>query len=278
MSVKLLNYFKKTLWGFFLCISLVLGVKVACFFIFRDNGPLPVCVAKTAVSIAKSATLYYPCTITEPIPATTLMSGYRSRHHALAWLARQIASNGFIVLGMTPIDLRGTDNAWRDVHLAGIDKLKRLNSDSDLLRGKIAVDKLQVCGHSKGGGGALLAADILGTKLKSIIAMCPWQEGFTSLGGIRTPTLIQSGRKDIYATHEMTSGEYSMLPEGISKAYFEYTSATHFSWGFLLSTGHLHPLLGSDILAWMNYYLKGDRSQQSKLSSATGKSNHVWEE
>lgn len=278
MNAKRFKYLKKTLWGVLLCVFLVLGVKVACYFVFRDNGPFPVCTAKAAVSSTKAATLYYPCTITEPIPATTLTSGYGARHYALGWLARQIASNGFIVLGMTPLDRLGRNKAWRDAHLAGIDKLKRLNSDSDLLRGKIAIDKLQVCGHSKGGGGALWAADILGSELKSIIAMCPWQEGFTSLSGIQTPTLIQGGVDDVYVTHEMTSDEYSMLPEGISKAYFEYTSATHFSWGFILSTGRLHPLLGSDIVAWMKYYLKGDRSQHSRLSSATGKSSHIWEE
>jgi predicted alpha/beta-hydrolase family hydrolase len=221
--------------------------------------------------------LYYPCAIHEPIPATTLTSGRGASYLALNWLAMQIASNGFIVLGMTPLDRFGNDSGWRDIHLSGIAKLKRLNSESDLLKDKIAIDKLQVCGHSKGGGGALWAADILGAELKSTIAMCPWQEEFTSLSGIRTPTFIQAGDYDIFATREMTFGEYNMLPTNISRAYFEYTSAHHFSWG-VLNLGRRHPALGSDIVAWMNYYLKDDMSQHLKLSGTDNKSIRLWED
>lgn len=211
------------------------------------------------------------------MPATTLTGGYGAYHHALGWLSRQIASNGFIVLGMTPLDRYGMNGVWRDAHLAGIEKLKHLNAGFDLLAGKIALDKLQVCGHSKGGGGALWAADALGSQLKSAIVMCPWQEGFSSLSGIRTSTLIQTGGSDAYAPPEMTLREYSLLPKGISKAFFEYTSAGHFSWGFL-SSGRLHPILGADIVAWMKYYLKGDVFQRVKLSSDAGKSSNLWED
>lgn len=267
---------KKILWLSLFFILTALAVKCIFLFAFTGCGPLSVCTADTTVANTSSATLYYPCTIKAPLPATTLTSGYGAYHHVLWWLARNIASNGFVVLGMTPLDRYGMNSEWRDVHLSGIDKLKSLNSESGLLKGKIAIDKLQVCGHSKGGGGALMAADILGSELKSTIAMCPWREEFNSLSGIRAPTLIQSGKRDIYARHEMTLSEFNLLPKGIGKAYFEYTSASHFSWG-VIGSGRLHPILSADIVAWMKYYLEGDISQQINLASVAGKSMNLWE-
>lgn len=275
-----------------MCLLLSLVVDSICGSAFSDNDPSSVstpdvesaCSSDINVSYTTAATLYYPCSIAEPIPATTMMSGNAAPHRVLEWLARRIVVNDFVVLGMTPLDKFGLDSGWRDSHLSGIAKLKRLNSGadllkgkSDLMKGKIDIHNLQVCGHSKGGGGALWAADMLGNELKSVIAMCPWQEEFTDLSGIRTPTLIQSGGSDIYATHDMTFGEYSMIPTGISKAYFEYLSAHHFSWGRIGKESH-HPTLGSDVVAWMKYYLKGDMSQYPKLSSAAGKSSHHWED
>lgn len=282
---------KKNLLWVPLCILLTLVVDSICSSVFSDDAPSSVsttiesaCSSVAVVSNTASATLYYPCSIPEPIPATTLMSGNAAPHNVLEWLATQIVVNGFVVLGMTPLDKFGLDSGWRDAHLSGIAKLKDLNSGSDLLKGKsdllkgkIDIDKLQVCGHSKGGGGALWAADMLGSELKSVVAMCPWQEEYSNLSGIRAPTFIQSGGSDIYATHEMTFGEYNMIPTGISKAYFEYPDAHHFSWG-KIGANDYHPAIGSDVVAWMRYYLKDDKSQHSKLSNSVGKSSHFWED
>lgn len=292
MNTKYKRSKKKVLWWSLLCIFLGLTVGGVLTNAFSDNdSPLEstsetesACSSDTVVSNTSSATLYYPCVISEPLPATTLMSGNAATHQVLEWLASQMVVNGFVVLGMTPLNKFGLDSGWRNAHLSGIAKLKSLNSGSDLLKGKadllkgkIDIDKLQLCGHSKGGGGALWAADMLGSEVKSVIAMCPWQEEFFNLSGIRAATLIQSGGSDIYATHEMTFGEYNMITKGISKAYFEYPDAHHFSWGILGSDSH-HPAIGSDVVAWMKYYLKGDKSQRSKLSNSIGKSTHFWED
>lgn len=233
------------------------------------------CDTNITVSNTSKATLFYPCDITEPTPATTLTSGYGASHSVLKWMAKKIAEDGFVVLAMTPVDKYGKNSGWRDAHLAGIAEFKTLNRTEGPLKNKIALNRLQVCGHSKGGGGALMASAQLGPKLKSTIAMAPWQEQFDSLDDIASATLFQTGRKDRHVTHKMTMKEYEMLPENIDKAYFEYPSAHHFSWG-VLNMRLLHDTLGSDILAWMNFYLKEDKDQYKKLSITDDKSIHLW--
>lgn len=259
----------------------LLALSLCCIFIlmfqFGCNDNPSVCDDDITVSKTSAATLYYPCAISEPLPATTLTSGNAAPHSVLEWLAEEMVSNGFVVLAMTPTDVFGKTEGWRDAHLAGIAELEKLNSSEGPLKNKIDIDRLQVCGHSKGGGGALMASSILGSKLKATVVMAPWHEDIKSLDGIKSPTLIQTGGKDIYVTREMAMGEYNMLPANISKAYFECESANHFSWG-VLNLGLLHDALGSDVLAWMKYYLKNDTTQRTKLLESDGKTLNIWED
>ncbi|MDA8137650.1 MAG: hypothetical protein M0036_03260 [Desulfobacteraceae bacterium] len=132
-----------------------------------------------------------------------------------------------------------------------LSKLKSLNTSTGTLRGKINTSKLQVCGHPKGGGGALWASSNLGSGLASTVGMAPWQEEFVTLSGIRATTLIQAGLLDPLATAVMTMNEYNLLPGSIKMGYFVYTAADHMSWA---SMGLARPALSQDGVAWMKYY------------------------
>ncbi len=263
--------FKLNLLGLSICCILILIFQFGC------NNNSSVCDSDITVSNTKDATLYYPCAISGPMPATTLTSGHAAPHKVLKWMAEEMVSNGFIVLAMTPPDVFGKNEGWRDAHLAGIAELEKLNSSDGPLKDKIDINRLQVCGHSKGGGGALLASNILGAKLKSTIVMAPWHQDVKSLDGIKSATLFQTGEKDVYVTRKMAMGEFEMLPPDINKGYFEYKSANHFSWG-VLNLGTLHDTLGSDVLAWMKYYLKNDATQRSKLLDSDKKTENIWED
>lgn len=232
-----------------------------------------VCSDAISVTGAGSSELYYPCSLSAPTGATTMTSGFGGTDGQVAWLAEEVAGSGFVVLAMTPLNPLGMVSGWRDTHKAGIEKLKSLNSTHPTLRGKIDTSKLQTCGHSKGGGGALWASDELGSQLKSTIGMAPWQEQFLSLSGVRAATLIQAGALDSLATSIMTLNEYNLLPTGISKAYFMYTTADHMSW---TTFGTNHGVIADDVVAWMKYYLNGDTSQRSELDSWLGKTVNTW--
>lgn len=233
---------------------LVLALSFAAFISYGcDGGGTGVCTTSTTVSGASAAVLYYPCSGSGPFPASTVTSGFMGTYRDVEWLARDMAGNGYVALAMTPSNPYGMVSGWRTAHINGISRLKSLNT-SGTLRGKINTGALQVCGHSKGGGGALWAADALGSQLKSAIGMAPWQEQFYSLSGVRAATLIQAGGLDTLATALMTRNEYNLLPFSIRKAYHTFPLANHMSWA-AIGTMH-HSYLGADVVSWMDSYLR----------------------
>jgi hypothetical protein len=249
----------------------LIGLLALVAFILLAGG-CDVCTTSTAVTGAGVSQLYYPCTGSDALPATTMTSGFMGTSADIAWLAREVAGNGYVVLAMTPLNPYGMVSGWRDTHLAGIRKLNELNT-SGTLRGRIDTGKLQTCGHSKGGGGALWASDRLGSQLKSTIGMAPWQEEFLLLSGIRSATLVQAGTLDSLATAVMTLNEFNLVPMTVPKAYFQYTLADHMSWTTL---GTNHAYISRDVVAWMDYYLKGDTSKRIVLNSIVGKTVNTW--
>jgi predicted alpha/beta-hydrolase family hydrolase len=234
-----------------------------------------VCTSSTTVSYTSDAKLYYPCNISTALPATTMTSGYMGTLSQVDWLSKAVANDGFVVLAFTPSNIYGYVSGWRDAHKAAISKLKSINTSTGTLKGKINTAKLQTCGHSKGGGGSLWASSQLGTGLAATIGMAPWKEQFTNttLAAIKAPTLIQAGTLDSLATRSMTYGEYYALSTSIKRAYFEYSGTDHMSWA---SGGSNQTQLGTDVVAWMRYYLKGDTAAASQLAIGSGKVTNLW--
>lgn len=235
-------------------IVLVLMV-IAAFTFGCDAGGI--CTDSAFVFGAMTATLYYPCS-GGPYPATTMTSGFLGTEASIAWLARDVANAGYVVLAMTPTNPLGMVDGWRTAHVQGVNYLKGLS--------RVNPNKVGTCGHSKGGGGALWAASDLGSAVQTAIGMAPWQEEFLSLSGMRAATLIQAGSLDTLATAVMTLNEYTILPNSISKGYFIYPLADHMAWAY-----GLLPELSRDVIAWMDYYLKCDDS-----ASATLRGSGTW--
>jgi hypothetical protein len=255
--------------GVLLVLSTVALVSYGC------DGGSNVCSESISVSNTSGARLYYPCNINSSRGATTLTSGYTGTYSQVSWLAEDMVNNGgYIVLAMTPSNIYGMVSGWRDAHKSGIARLQGLNSTHRTLAGRINQSKLQTCGHSKGGGGALWASAELGSTLRTTIGMAPWQEQFTSLTlrSIRAATLIQAGASDTLATGSMTLGEYNALP-AISKAYIRYRYVDHMDWA---SSGSYHSRLGGDINAWMKYYLDGETSYATTIANTSGTTMHMW--
>ncbi len=235
-----------------------------------------VCTASGgSVSGTSDTRLYYPCNISAPTGATTMTSGYTGTLSQVSWLSERLAAEGFVVLAFTPSNTLGMVSGWRDAHKNSIARLKTINSGSGTLQGKINTSKLQTCGHSKGGGGSLWASSQLTTQLRTTVGMAPWQEEFSdsTLRSITAATLIQAGSGDTLATGSMTRGEYNALGN-ISKAYFVYSGLSHMAWAS--ASGSTATTLANGIIAWMRYYMDGNTSYKSTISSSSGKTTNIW--
>lgn len=238
-----------------------------------DNG---VCTESGGYVYGTSDTeLYYPCSISGTVGATTMSAGYTQTLNNVDWLSERLAEEGFVVLAFTPTNTLGFVSGWRDAHKNAIDRIRSINSTHSTLRGKIDEGKLQTCGHSKGGGGSLWASSQLQGALKTTVGMAPYREEFlnSTLGSITAATFVQAGGSDTLATNSMTRGEYDGLGD-ISKMYVEYTGYGHLAWDG--ASGSTADRIAGDIIAWMRYYMDGDTSYASTLSNTSGTSRHEW--
>jgi len=225
-----------------------------------------VCTDTVVVTGAMSAKVFYPCNLSEPVGATTVMSGFIGTKESVAWLARPIAEAGYVALSITPLNPYGLVSGWRTAHKGGITRLKAL-ARSGRLAGKIDTNKLAVCGHSKGGGGALWASADLGNELAATIPMAPYNGDISGTGvategpqgvkisTIKSPTFIQAGSADTLATNIMTRAEYRYLPGNIEKCYHEYPGYGHMAW----ATGgpNQKDTLARDVIAWLKLQFDG---------------------
>ncbi len=243
----------------------------------------------STVDGARESKLYYPCDISEPVGATTVTGGFVEKLQDFNWLSTSIAEEGYVALAFTVNDNTGMVDGWVTSHLGAIKRLKEINREHKKLKGLIDLNKLQTCGHSKGGGSSLWAASILGDDLRTAVGMAPWQEyGFRydpdlnkittydyKLEKITAATLIQGGSTDTLAVPDMTRQEYRGLGN-ISKAYFEFTDIGHIAWYHAEVTPKISKKLSGNIIAWMKYYLDGDTSVASKLADDSECTLHEW--
>ncbi len=238
-----------------------------------------VCTESVRVNNTSEAKLYYPCDISSPVGATTMSSGWTATLHDISFLSDAVVKEGFVVLAMTPSNQMGMVTQWRQGHKACIQKLKDLNSSHNVLRGKIDTNKLQISGHSKGGGGTLWAAAELGSGVRSAIGMAPYQGteyNLSELRSMKAATFIQAGGvADTLATPAMTKREYDALPNGISKCYKRHGNWGHLEWANDYPS--FHTQLISEYLGWTKYYLADDPSgAQAVESRDAGVNAYEW--
>ncbi len=229
----------------------------------------------SGIGSTSAAKLYYPCDLSGATGATTMSSGWTGGLEDIEWLSQRVSEAGFVVLAFTPANRYGMVSQWRDAHKNTIARLKSINSSHAALKGKIDTNKLNTCGHSKGGGGSLWASSQLTGQLKTTVGMAPYREEFSNntLGTITAATFIQAGAGDTLATNSMTRGEYGGLGN-ISKKYVEYTGYDHMAWAN--ASGTSADRMAGDIIAWMKYYMNGDTSQKNVIADRSGTSNFEW--
>ena len=200
--------------------------------IAQPNGPYGVSattVADSASTAFGEATIYAP--LSQPAGTTfgvvAVSPGFLATQTTLTWLARRIATHGFVTVVFTP-------NSVFDQPVA---RSRALMSALDYVEEKSPVKALTdptreaVVGHSMGGGGALEAVRRT-TSLKAAVAIAPWSN-WKSFDAVRSPTLVMGFKPDNIApiaTHAVPF--YTSLAPSLTKGYLE------------LDYGHADPSLG----------------------------------
>ncbi|MCF8035742.1 MAG: hypothetical protein K9K62_02595 [Desulfobacteraceae bacterium] len=228
-----------------------------------ENGPYRICTYTQGLSSAgyKGAKMFYPCrTRAGPFAATTVTSGYGVTYRQMNWISTHLASHGYIVLAITPNNHFRTTRFWRKAHNAGIKQLIAENRRvSSPVHGLIKTNRLQVMGHSQGGGGCLLAAADQENNIASAIALAPHMDFDYDLSTISCPTQIQTGTNDTTVYPGDVVEIFQSLPDNISRAIAYLDNVDHADWALL---GDYQNRLKTYITAWMKVHLDGDLSYQ----------------
>jgi len=213
-----------------------------------------------------AAKVYYPCTSTGTLAATTLTGGYTNTYSNMEWLANHLVTHGYIVYAMTPTNIYGNNPIWTSAHKAGIAMLKSENTRSaSTIKGKVNTSKLQIMGFSKGGGGALLASAALGSGVAATQALAPYMDSSYNLSAVKAKTACYTGTSDIVAYPGNVVAMYNSLPSSIDRTLGYFNGFAHTDWMTGSSANTNGNKAKKYITAFMKYHLDGDSSYSTYL-------------
>jgi hypothetical protein len=249
------------------------------------TGPHSVCSYTTNLSDSgyASAIVSYPCNTTGLLGATTLTGGYTNKKEDMYWLKDRVASHGYIVIAMTPNNTWGDTTEWYTAHTAGHAKLLSENNRSGSpIFGRVDASRTQIMGFSKGGGGALRAANNLGSKVKTLQALAPWLESSrvnTVWSAMTASTACYTSSNDSIAPPGNVRTFFSNLPTGIARVFSRFTGATHGHWYGSDSSSNLtyRNRFATHIIAWMKIYLDGNIAYKTYIDDVNGSAHDSQE-
>jgi dienelactone hydrolase len=218
-----------------------------------------------------SSVMYYPTDATPPFASAVFSPGFSAtKENYQTFLGELLASHGIAMLLTTPTttgDLpqqRGEDLVAAVAHIA-----KENEREGSPLKGKLAVDRVCVTGHSMGGGGTLWAATTLGNKIRCAMPLQPWQPG-QSFNMVVAPTMFIAAQSDtIAAVAQNAMVFYNSIPASVEKYYVEFSGASHF-----LTTNDLGTSYDGQskyMLAFYKIHLEDDMRYRDVLTAAMDK-------
>ncbi len=229
-----------------------------------------------------AALVWYPCNSgAARLAATTLTSGYTGSYTAVSYLADHLVTHGYIVFAMTPKNRYGNNSSWTSAHKAGIAMLKSENTRQGTtakpnpIKGKVDTSRLQVMGHSKGGGAALLAAAQLGAGVKTVQALEPYMDFSYNLSKARAKTNFITGSADSIASPDLVVAMYNSLPDTVDRTLMYFLEMDHM---VFTASGDATQKIRSNkyITAFMKYHLESNSSYQTYLYGAEHKKDANW--
>ena len=186
----------------------------------KARGPYKVAHYEEGLTASEyaSAVMYYPEDATPPFAVVALSPGFTAYGTDYEFVGDMLASHGIAALLTTPTTTadqppqRGDDLAAAVKHIQ--EENTRMGSP---LMGKIATDRIGITGHSMGGGGSLFGANMLGTMIRCVVPLQPWQPG-GSFSMVQAPTLIVGAAGDTIASVSGNArGHYASIPDSTEK-------------------------------------------------------------
>lgn len=277
---------RKKLSGFFCLLLLMVPVLCASAQSRPDPGvagPYAKCTYRPPAHAGyEEAMVWYPCNSgTARLAATTLTAGYMANYRAISYLADHLVTHGYIVFAMTPNNRYGNNSGWVAAQKAGIAMLRSENSRTgsagypNPIRGKVDIHKLQMMGHSKGGGAALIAAADPESGIKTVQALEPYVDIPCNLSKIRARINCIAGSRDSIALPDQVVSIYNSLPDAVDRTLMYFTGMDHMTF-----TGAGNSIQKSRslkyITAFMKYHLDGNLSYRSSLYEGEHKKDAGW--
>jgi len=210
-------------------------------------------------------------------PLIVFSPGANSRPVGYTPLLSHLASQGFVVIGVLPMDqtARGDEAAERvdDVtylldHLHAI--AKRLAPG---LPAQLDAKRIGVAGHSFGAFVASQEA-ISEPRIRAALVMAgPLRPG--NAASTRVPVLAMTGSADTAVPSSLVRSYYDSLPATIPHGYLQIQGATHGAYGKHCAARRTCGIVQSYATAFFRRYLDGVRSAGRLLDPRTPRSSRV---
>jgi acetyl esterase/lipase len=195
-----------------------------------------------------AADIYYPADDSQgPYGGVIIFPGFTATRSSMAWLARRVASHGFVVLNANTNTILDFPGSRGQQILDAVDYLRSSSEVQDLVDG----DRIGVMGHSMGGGGTL-AAISKDPSIDAAVPLTPWNFDKT-WGEVTTPTLIIGAENDLIASvgfHAIPF--YESMSSTTERAYLELNGASHFAPALWDST------ISRYSIAWLKRHVDDD--------------------
>jgi len=195
-----------------------------------------------------AADIYYPTTTSVgTFGAVAVAPGFTATRSSMAWLARRIATHGFVVININTNSTYDQPASRGDQLLAALDYLVGASS----VRARVDGSRQAVAGHSMGGGGSLEAIKDR-PSIQAAVPLTPWNTDKT-WPEVRTPTMIIGAENDSIApvsTHAIPF--YNSIPASAEKAYLELNNASH------LAPNSTNATIGMYTVAWLKRFVDDD--------------------
>ncbi|HYX32701.1 MAG TPA: hypothetical protein VE954_06275 [Oligoflexus sp.] len=200
----------------------------------------------------KSVIVYYPeNSLDEQLPSTTLSGGFTNTKEDMSWLGQHLASHGFIVAIFTPTNPYALDaRVWSTGHKASLNMLLAESDKSTTpISDRVDRDRMGLMGFSYGGAGAVLAANDLGSKVRSAVTLCAFNPK-TSTNPI--PMLFVTGTKDTVASPNRILSAFHNFDTTMPKAFAKFNRVAH---GDMTNGGRYHETIARYTTAWSQVFL-----------------------